>query len=410
MIEERLGARVRVRHAVVRDAMRDRGEPEAAKVLTTDAARALDDPEVSVVVELIGGVTAARDLVLEAIARGKHVVTANKALLSAYGEEVFAAARAHGVDVYFEGAVCGGIPIIRTIREALAADRIRSIHGIVNGTTNFILSAMSDERQDYARALEKAQSLGIAEAEPTLDVSGMDAAQKLCLLASLAFRARLVPAQLHVEGITGIDPIDVEAAREFGYALKLLAVARRDGDDAIEARVGPAFIPRKAPLAEVRGAFNAVLLESAALGPSLLFGQGAGALPTGSAVVADILDVCRNVLAGISGRIPLPSGPNLLGVPVRPHTERVGAYYLRFTVQDEPGVLGRIATVLGEQRVSIASLVQRAEPRGAEGSATIQIFTHDAREGDVRAAVARIDALASTLAPTKVIRIEHPVT
>ncbi|HZA50741.1 MAG TPA: homoserine dehydrogenase, partial [Myxococcaceae bacterium] len=276
MIEQRLGARVRVRQVLVRDLLRDRGDPQLAPLLTDDPRRVLEDPAVSIVVELIGGTTAARELVKAAIARGKHVVTANKALLSEHGEELFGAAQAAGVDLHFEGAVCGGIPIIRTIREALASDRIDALYGIVNGTTNFILTAMADEGAGYADALARAQKLGYAEADPTLDVSGADAAQKLSLLASLSFMSRVRPEQVTVEGIAGVEPVDVAVAREFGYVLKLLAVARRT-ESGIEARVGPTLIAARSPLSEVRGAFNAVLLHCAALGPALLYGQGAGA-------------------------------------------------------------------------------------------------------------------------------------
>ena len=257
MIEQRLGARVRVRQVLVRDLLRDRGDPQLAPLLTDDPRRVLEDPAVSIVVELIGGTTAARELVKAAIARGKHVVTANKALLSEHGEELFGAAQAAGVDLHFEGAVCGGIPIIRTIREALASDRIDALYGIVNGTTNFILTAMADEGAGYADALARAQKLGYAEADPTLDVSGADAAQKLSLLASLSFMSRVRPEQVTVEGIAGVEPVDVAVAREFGYVLKLLAVARRT-ESGIEARVGPTLIAARSPLSEVRGACSRI--------------------------------------------------------------------------------------------------------------------------------------------------------
>jgi homoserine dehydrogenase len=406
VIEQRLGARVRVRHVLVRDPSRDRGEASVVPLLTSDPRRVLDDPEVAIVVELIGGTTAARELVKAAIARGKHVVTANKSLLSEHGEELFGAAMAAGVDLHFEGAVCGGIPIIRTIREALASDRIEALYGIVNGTTNFILSAMADEGASYADALARAQQLGYAEADPTLDVSGVDAAQKLSLLASLSFMSRVRPDQVSVEGIAGVEPVDVGVAEEFGYAIKLLAVARRT-DSGIEARVGPTLVAARSPLADVRGAFNAVLLQCAALGPALLYGQGAGARPTGSAVVADVLDVCRSVLAGISGRIPLPTGPNLVDLPVLPPSSREGCFYLRLNVVDEPGVLGRIASVLGERKVSIESLVQRPGHGESHGTARILLFTHAALEGDVRSAVEVVDRLGPTVAPTRVFRVEN---
>jgi homoserine dehydrogenase len=407
-IERRLGARVRVCKVLVRDPKKAR-EGVPAELVTTDFGQVLADPDVSIVVELMGGVTDARSHVLASIEHGKHVVTANKALLATHGEEVFGRALKKGVDLLFEGAVCGGIPIIRTLREGLASDRLEEIAGIVNGTTNFILSAMSELKQSYSDALAQAQKLGYAEADPTLDVNGADAAQKLSLLASLGFMARLSPASVWTEGITGLTPLDIALGHEFGYVVKLLAIARRVGEGQVEARVHPAFIPRGSPLSEVRGAFNAVMLRSAALGPSLFSGQGAGALPTGSAVVSDVIDACRNLLAGVSGRLPMLCAPHLQDVQVRPISQREGAHYLRFTVSDEPGVLGKIATVLGERGVSIASVVQR-QPEPNEGKArahaTIALFTHRAPEGELAAAVKWIDTLRSTRAPTQHIRIE----
>ncbi len=404
-IERRLGARVNVRHVLVRDAGRARPEDVPASLVTRDFDAILNDPEVSVVVEVMGGLDPARDYLERAIAAGRHVVTANKALLTAHGEALFSKALARGVDLHFEAAVCGGIPIIRTLREALASDRVESIHGIVNGTTNFILSAMADEGATYDDALKRAQQLGFAEADPTLDVSGMDAAQKLSLLASLAFSVRVSPADVHVEGITSLRPADIRFGREAGYVLKLLAIARRTPEGLV-VRVHPTFIPASSPLADVRGAYNAVLLRSAALGASLFSGQGAGALPTGSAVVSDIIDTCRNLMAGVSGRLPMLCAPNLQDVACVPPGERRGPVYLRFSVSDTPGVLGRIATVLGEKGVSINSVLQ-PPARSEDPHATVIVFTHATREADVLAAVRWIDSLESTRAPTQVIRIEE---
>jgi homoserine dehydrogenase len=411
-IERRLGARVRIRHVLVRDPAKKReAAADLASRLTTDFERVLADPQVEIVVELMGGVDDARKHLLRAIDQGRHVVTANKALLSQHGEELFSRALQRGVDLHFEGAVCGGIPIIRTLRESLASDRIEELYGIVNGTTNLILTAMAEEGQSYADALKRAQELGYAEADPTLDVSGMDAAQKLCLLAQLAFTARVRPEQVAVEGITQLGPQDFAFAREFGYAIKLLASARRVSDGEIDARVHPALVPRTSPLAEVRGGFNAVLLRSAALGRSLYSGLGAGAMPTGSAVVADVIDICRNLLAGVSGRLPMLCAPHLRDVKVRSPGERRGPFYLRFSVSDEPGVLGRIAGVLGEKGISIASVIQRHTRKEKEGEgATVVVFTHDAREADVLAAVAWIDSLRSTRSATQLLRIEEGPT
>jgi len=410
-IERRLGARVHVRHVLVRDGARAREAGSLKDRLTTDYEKILADPKVEIVAELMGGVDQARAHLLRAIDGGRHVVTANKALLSQHGEELFARALQRGVDLHFEGAVCGGIPIIRTLRESLASDRIEELYGIVNGTTNLILTAMAEEGASYADALARAQQLGYAEADPTLDVSGMDAAQKLCLLAQLAFSARLKPEQVAVEGITLLAPPDFAFAKEFGYAIKLLASARRVAEGEIDVRVHPALVPETSPLAEVRGGFNAVLLNSAALGRSLYSGLGAGAMPTGSAVVADVIDICRNLLAGVSGRLPMLCPPHLHDVRVRAPGERAGPFYLRFSVSDVPGVLGRIAGVLGEKGISIASVIQRAPKQGgAEGQATVVVFTHSAREADVLAAVAWIDSLSSTRSPTRLLRIEEGPT
>ncbi len=403
-IEARLGARIVVRKVAVRDVRKARPPDLDPALLTARAEDLLADPQVAVVVELIGGVDAAFDLVRGALERGKHVVTANKAMLAARGDEIFRLARAKGVDVYYEAAVCGGVPIIRTLREALASDRISSLHGIVNGTTNFILTAMAEQGEPIEKALAEAQRLGYAEADPTLDVSGGDAAQKLCILAQLAFGARLAPHDVLTEGIMALSPEDFRWGREMGYALKLLAIARRcAGGDQIEARVHPAFIPAGSLLAGVRGAMNAVVLRSEALGASLLYGQGAGAMPTGSAVVSDIIDLTRNILSGSPGRVPLP--PAEPRVSLRPHDDVRCAYYLNFHVQDAPGVLARIASKLAARRISIAAVQQR-EQNDQGKPVPLVIVTHEAREADLRAAIVEIDADPTTLARTRLVRIE----
>jgi homoserine dehydrogenase len=409
-IEARLGARIVVRRVAVRDPEKERMVDLDRSLLTTRYQDLVEDPTIQVVVELVGGTTEARSLVLAALGAGKHVVTANKALLAFHGDEIFRLAQEKGVDVYYEGAVAGGVPVIRTLREALASDRIQAIHGIVNGTTNFILTSMAEKGEPLDRALAEAQRLGYAEADPTLDVSGGDAAQKLCLLAQLAFGARIAPQDVLTEGIMGLIPEDFAWAKEFGYALKLLAVARRSGPNGgdagglVEARVHPAFIPGDSMLAGVRGAMNAVLLRSEALGPTLLFGQGAGAMPTGSAVVADIIDLSRNLLSGSPGRVPLPPATSL--VRVRPHAEIRTAYYLRFSVKDAPGVLARIAATLAAHGISIAAVQQREhEEEGAP--VPLVIVTHQAREADLGAAIREIDGYDTTAAPTRLIRIEQ---
>ncbi len=402
-IEARLGARIAVRRVAVRDPAKERMVDVDRSLLTTRYQDLLDDPEVAVVVELVGGTGEAYDLVTGALRRGKHVVTANKALLASRGEDIFRLAVEKGVDVYYEGAVCGGVPVIRTLREALASDRINALHGIVNGTTNFILTAMADRGEPIEAALAEAQRLGYAEADPALDVGGGDAAQKLCVLAQLAFGARLKPEDVLTEGIMGLRPEDFAWGREAGYALKLLAIARRVDDDQLEARVHPAFIPAGSMLAGVRGAMNAVLLHSEALGPSMLFGQGAGAMPTGSAVVADIIDLTRNILSNSPGRVPLP--PDRPLVRLRPHDEIRTAYYLHFQVKDVPGVLARLASTLAGRRISIAAVQQR-EHRDEGAPVPLVIVTHQAREADLRAAIGEVDRQDSTVAPTRLVRIE----
>ncbi len=410
-IEARLGARIAVRKVVVRDLYKARAAAVPQSALTTRFEELLEDPGIEVVVELMGGTREAFDLVKGALARGRPVVTANKALLAAHGGELFRLAAEKGVDVYYEGAVCGGVPILRTLREALASDRITSLHGIVNGTTNFILSAMAEKGTPLGAALAEAQRLGFAEADPSLDVSGGDAAQKLCILAQLAFGARLAPEDVLTEGIMDLEPGDFAWGREFGYALKLLAVARRvpgeRGRDAIEVHVHPAYIPAGSMLAGVRGAFNAVLLRSEALGPSLLFGQGAGAMPTGSAVVSDIIDLSRNILAGSPGRVPLP--PAEARVDLRGRDEIRCGYHLRFTVLDVPGVLARIANTLAGRHISIAAVQQREQSEEG-GAVPLVIVSHRAREADVRAAIAEVNRFETTVAATRLIRIESILT
>ncbi len=410
-IEARLGARIVVRKIALRDAGKSRSVEVPGGLLTTRMEDLLDDPGIEVVVELMGGVEEAFDLVTGALSRGKHVVTANKALLATRGQEIFKMARSKSVDVYYEAAVCGGVPIIRTLRESLASDRINSLVGIVNGTTNFILTAMAERGEAIGPVLAEAQLLGFAEADPTLDVSGGDAAQKLCVLAQLAFGARLEPNQVLTEGIMDLSPDDFRWGRDFGYTLKLLAVARRcepagagrDGKDLIEARVHPAFIPQSSLLAGVRGAMNAVVLRSEALGASMLYGQGAGAMPTGSAVVSDIIDLTRNIVASSPGRVPLPPEQSL--VELRPHSEIRCAYYLHFEVKDEPGVLARIAATLAARSISVAAVQQREQP-DATAPVPLVFVTHQAREADVKAAIAEVDRHPATLTATRLIRIE----
>lgn len=388
------------------DTTRDRGVRLPRGVLVPDAARILDDPEIDVVVELIGGVTTARRFVLDAIAKKKDVVTANKALLALHGHEVFAAAEKAGVDIGFEASVGGGIPIIRTLKEALAGDRHRAIHGIVNGTSNYILSRMTSERQPFDEVLKAAQASGLAEANPTYDVDGIDAAHKLSLLIQLAFGRRVRFEDIAIEGIREIAPVDIAFAEEFGYVIKLLAIAKDEGER-IEARVHPTMVPRQHLLAGVHGALNAIVLHSAALGDSMYLGLGAGMMPTATAVVADLMEIARNHLTGSRGRVPPLGYPLRLQrqVGVKPLASLESEYYLRFMVVDRPGALAQIAGVLGRSGISIAAVIQKERERGVP--VPIVIRTHHARERDLRRALQRIDRLAAVRAKSTCIRIEE---
>ncbi|HEX7704121.1 MAG TPA: homoserine dehydrogenase [Kofleriaceae bacterium] len=398
-IEARLGARLEVRAIAVRDVdKRERVVEVDHKLFTTlDAAIQRDDIEI--VCELIGGTTEARRVVLAAIAAGKQVVTANKALLAEHGDEIFAAAETAGVDVYYEAAVCGGVPIIRVLREGLASDRVEALWGIVNGTSNFILSTMTETRRPFADILKEAQALGYAEADPALDVSGGDAAHKLAILVRLCFGTSLDVSKIPTDGIDRVEPIDLEYAAKFGFVLKPLVIARAHAES-IEARVHPALVPAKWLLADVAGAKNAVYVQSYALGPSMYYGAGAGMLPTAMSVVSDCIDLGRNIFARAAGAKRL-AGAVADHRPLMPIADVRSKFYLRFGVIDAPGVLGKLMTILGAHHVSIAQVVQDAiaEP------VSVVVVTHEAREGDVRDALAEIDALPVVREPARVIRI-----
>jgi homoserine dehydrogenase len=404
-IEARLGATVRLKRAAVLDLERARDPAVDPAVLTVDPTLVIDDPEIAIVIELVGGIEPARRLILRAIERGKHVVTANKALLAEHGEEIFAAAHRHGVDIFFEGAVAGGIPIIRSLRESLASDRIEAIYGIINGTCNFILSSMAGEGRAFDEVLRSAQQAGYAEADPVLDIEGKDAAHKLALLVWLGFGTRVRLEQIHTEGIVGIEPVDLAFAREFGFRVKLLAIAKEEGG-ILEARVHPTMIPASWLLASVDGVFNAVYVKSFALGPLLFYGLGAGMMPTGSAVVSDVIDLCRNLRLKSAGRVPHVAWgeQGVRALPIKPMGDVRSRYYLRFGVLDRPGVLARIAGILGDKGISIEQMVQRG--REANAPVDVVMLTHEAKESSVQAALAWIDALEFVVHPTRVIRIE----
>lgn len=405
-IDERLGARLHLVRIADIDLQRRREVQVARSLLTNRAADVLADPGIDVVVELMGGLEPARSFVLEAMRSGKSIVTANKALLAHHGRELFAAAEEAGVGFGFEASVGGGIPIIRTLREGLGADRHSAVFGIVNGTSNYILSTMAAEGRSFADVLAAAQRGGLAEADPTYDVDGIDAAHKLTLLVQLAFGVRLPLDAVHTEGIREVDASDMAYARELGFTIKLLAIAKDHGD-AIEARVHPTMIPARDPLATVDGAFNAVCVHGDALGRSMYYGQGAGMMPTATAVLADVLDVARDLRELGRPRLAPLGYPvaRQRAVRVRPIGDVISEFYLRVHAQDEPGVLGRIASLLGQQGISIASVVQRE--RSTAGAVPIVIRTHETRERNMRRALDRVARLSSVSGKPVAIRIEE---
>jgi len=375
--------------------------------VTEDAFAVVDDPAIDIVVELIGGYEPARELVLKAIANGKHVVTANKALIALHGNEIFAAARKRGVMVAFEAAVAGGIPIIKAVREGLAANRIEWIAGIINGTGNFILTEMRDKGRDFAEVLAEAQQLGYAEADPTFDVEGIDAAHKLTILASIAFGIPLQFDKVYTEGISHITREDVSYAEQLGYRIKHLGVARRT-DHGVELRVHPTLIPYRRLIANVDGVMNAVLVKGDAVGPTLYYGAGAGAEPTASAVVADLVDVARTLTADPENRVPhLAFQPDALSdLRIHPVEEIETAYYLRLCALDRPGVLADVTRILGDLGISIEAVIQK-EPPEEQQQVPIIMLTRRVQEKHMNAAIAQIEALDSIDGKVTRIRLEH---
>ena len=375
--------------------------------LTDDAFSIVTDPEVDIVVELIGGYGVAKDLVLKAIENGKHVVTANKALLANYGNEIFAAAQKKGVTVAFEAAVAGGIPIIKALREGLTANRIEWIAGIINGTTNFILTEMRDKGLAFDVVLKEAQRLGYAEADPTFDVEGVDAAHKLTIMSAIAFGNPMNFAKAHIEGISKLEAADIKYAEQLGYRIKLLGITRRT-PEGVELRVHPTLIPAKRLIATVEGAMNAVLVKGDAVGPTLYYGKGAGAEPTASAVIADLVDVTRMHSADPEHRVPhLAFQPDAMAdLPILPMAEVVTSYYLRMRVEDKPGVLADITRILADQQISIDAMIQR-EPDEGEEQTDIIILTHKTREKNADAAIAKIESLAVVKGKITRLRLEE---
>lgn len=401
-LTRRCGAVLAPTRALVRDLSKDRGEVLPAGFLTTDPAAVVEDPEIDVVIEAMGGTTTALDYSLRALRAGKSVVSANKDLLAEHGQELFTAAEAGGTDLLFEASVGGGIPIIRPLKQCLVGNHIVEVMGIVNGTTNYILTKMNAGNGGFDAALAEAQRLGYAEADPSSDVDGLDAARKVAILASVAFTSRVTFGHVYREGIAGVTAEDVKYARELGGTIKLLAIAR-EVDGAVEVRVHPAIIPQTHPLAGVGGVFNAIFVKGDAVGDLMFYGRGAGELPTGSAVVGDVVEVARRLVSR--------NGADHTGLsctcydekPLRPMSDVHTQFYVRMVVADKPGVLAAIASIFGGQGVSIASVIQK---RKLDSDAELVVVTHRVREGDAQEAIRRLRRLPAVTEVASVIRVE----
>ena len=405
LITKKLGARVVLKKIADIDITTSREIKVNKGLLTNDAREIINDKEIPIVVELMGGYEPARTFVLDAISKGKHVVTANKALLATYGSEIFPAAQKNAVDIGFEASVGGTIPIIKTLKESLAANKINSIMGIINGTCNFILTKMTDEDKAFDTVLKEAQKLGFAESDPTFDIEGIDTAHKMAIILSLAYGKKVNLEDIYLEGITKISREDIAFARELGYRIKLLAIALLK-NGAVEARIHPTMIPAGHLLANVNQNYNAFHIVGDASGPVFLFGQGAGMIPTASAVFSDIIDSARNILKGITGRVPLRSISETAMKPIKliPMDNVETKYYFRFSANDRPGVLSKISGILGKNNISIATCIQKA--RGKRGAVPIVMTTYKAKERNVRNALKKIDKLDIVHGSTVLIRIE----
>lgn len=405
LIAERLGAKLVLKKIadVNLKAARELKLPKS--MLTLNAKDVIDDPEISVVIELVGGYEPARTFVLESIRNGKHVITANKAMLATYGNQIFTAAQKKGVDIGFEASVGGTIPIIKTLKESMAANRFNSIVGIMNGTCNFILTQMTDEGKSFDVVLQEAQELGFAEADPTFDIEGIDTSHKMAIVLSLAYGKKVKLKDIFLEGITKVSSLDIAFAKELGYRIKLLAIGRLQGNE-VEARIHPTMIPVTHLLANVNRNYNAFHLVGDASGPVFLFGQGAGMMPTASAVFSDIFDCARNLVKGVSGRVPLRAinEADMTDIKLVPVDNIETKYYFRFSVLDRPGVLSKISGILGEHNISLESVIQKARKKA--GPVPIVMTTYKAREKDVRQALKKIDRLAVVKGKTVLIRIE----
>jgi homoserine dehydrogenase len=411
-IRRRAGRGIEVTMVSRRDVAKARAMVGDAAQVVADPRAIIANPDIDIVVELIGGYDLARELVLEAIAAGKHVVTANKALLAVHGTEIFEAARAKGVMVAFEAAVAGGIPIIKALREGLTANRIQWLAGIINGTTNFILSEMRDKGLDFDVVLKEAQRLGYAEADPTFDIEGVDAAHKATIMSAIAFGIPMQFDKAYIEGITQLGAADIRYAEQLGYRIKLLGITKRR-ETGIELRVHPTLVPSKRLIANVEGAMNAVVVQGDAVGSTLYYGKGAGSEPTASAVIADLVDVTRLHTADPQNRVPhLAFQPDAMSpLAILPMDEVVTSYYLRLRVADQAGVLAKVTGILAAANISIDAVLQREADEvcaeGGEPQTDVIILTHDTREGTMNAALAQMQALSTVLAPITRIRKEE---
>lgn len=406
-ISKRLGAGVQLVKVADLDITTDRGVELAEGVLTTSADEVINHPDIDVFIELIGGYDPARKFLLQAIEQGKHVVTANKALLAKHGDEIFSAVTEKGLSIGFEASIGGAIPIIRSVKEAFVANGIQTIEGIMNGTANYILSKMSDENCDFSTALKEAQEKGFAEADPTFDIEGIDSAHKIAVLTRLAYGTPVPFEDITVSGISGITSEDIECAREFGYRIKLLAISKYDGQ-AIDIRVHPAMIPIAHPMANVNGSLNAIRVCDDMMEENVLIGHGAGALPTGSAVVGDVIEIARNILAGVGERLPAGSfqEKEVKRIPLKDISEIESEYFLRFSVLDNPGVLSKISGILGKHSISIESMIQRGRGGRGEGVPLV-MMCHKSSEKNIQSALNEIEELDVVCEKSNLIRVER---
>jgi homoserine dehydrogenase len=399
-IARRTGESIKIKKVLEKDLNKCRALGLTENMFASDINDIVNDPEINIVVELIGGIEPAFNYIIAAMGKGKHVVTANKDLIAVKGKELFETAEANQIDFYFEASVAGGIPIVYPLKQSLAANQIQEVIGILNGTTNYILSKMSQEGLEFSQVLAEAQQLGYAEFDPTADVEGLDAARKIAILSSIAFNSRITLDDVYVEGITSITSVDIKYARELGYVIKLLAIAKEDGQGRVQVRVHPAFLPVSHPLAAVNDVFNAVYVSGDAVGEIMHFGRGAGKMPTASAVVGDVIEIGRNLLHHSNGRIGCTcyEDKTILGIE-----ELRAKYYIRMAVKDCPGVLAGIASVFGNHRVSIASVLQKTSDADM---AELILITHEVREQDLRDALRVLKGMSIVRAIDNVIRLE----